>query len=540
YVFKLVVAIVMGIIAITGAVSLFAAQYPSDIYMNREPVRVLPGQTEHIDWTITFTNTPISYSFSIYDPDSQRLFSRDFPAVGEVSPIISSLDWPVPTQAISGPYVAEVVFFTKEISDPFDSRAAITFIVYEEPTPCFGNLAAYKCEDKNANGVCREPHIDRPLPGVEICLDPAPSGQPACQKTGDDGYARWKNLSCGSYTLNEHLSGLFRGYYPTSPMTKQAQVSQTQTTEITFSNIFPLLPRGIAVNPANDKVYAAFLGIKELDGTRPYPFVAVIDSRTDQVIATIPDVGREPFGVAVSNNKVYVAAFREGAVTVIDSQTDRVIKKISGFVHPTQLAVDPAHNLIYVADPGDGQVRVIDTAADTLAGQLTVSGPTASDPYDVIFSNGLAYTTLRQTPLGSISNPFYVKTTQHPNQIASIPLIYQNQTGSPYAITARTVGANTYLYITYAKEFRDAQPPYQWPSDQPTGPTNRPVNPTQLMVVEVPNGNPAAARRLETDLKLGNFAESGLTFNPNTNHLLGTFGGGFYEPAYPDSLACAL
>jgi hypothetical protein len=67
-----------------------------------------------------------------------------------------------------------------------------------------------------------------------------------------------------------------------------------------------------------------------------------------------------------------------------------------------------------------------------------------------------------------------------------------------------------------------------------------PVNPDRLSVVQVPGGNPAAAQRLETDVRVGDFAEAGLVYNPNTNHLLGTYGGAYYDQAYPDWLACAI
>jgi YVTN family beta-propeller protein len=564
-VLKSLVAICMGVVAIVSALSLVTAQQPSEITFNREPVEVEPGDTVTFDWTVTFTNTPVTYSLSIYDPSNKLIFLTEFPAVGATSPLTGEFTWPVPRKAVAGPYLAELLFYTEEIPLPFDSQAAVTFRVIQltptptptstptptpTPTPtltptepCTGTLEVYKCEDKNANGVCREPQIDRPLPGVEVCLDPAPDGQVACQTTGEDGYARWQNLTCGAYEVAEHLTGPIRGYYPTSPMTQQVEVSEGQTTEVTFSNVFPIFPRGIAVNLANDKVYVAFQNIKELDGSRPYPFVAVIDSQTDQVIATIPDIGHEPFGVAVANNKVYVASFGEGLVTVIDSQTDQRIKNIDGFVNPARLAVDPVNNLVYVTDHGDGQVRVIDTSSDTVVEQFAVSASTASDPYDVTFSNGFAYTTLRDAPSGNGAslNPFFLKATQQPNKIVSIPLVYENQTGSPYAITGRTDGMNTYFYVTYAKEFRNAQPPFEeWPLDKPDRPVNNPINPTHLMVVEVPGGDPAAAHRLATDLELGPFAEVGLTFNPDTNHLLGTYGGGFYDPAYPDSLACAL
>jgi YVTN family beta-propeller protein len=614
---KLLATLGLSGVALIGAIVLVMAQTPSRISLNRDPIVLRPGETIAFDWTITLTNTPVSYSFSLYDPAENVLFRQDFSVEGAQSPITGDFVWTVPLTAPSGTYLAEVLFFTRQIQVPFDSQAAVTFLIIQptptptvtptptdtptptptetasptpsatpSPTPtgspaippsptlpvpptatpgqtepptstptpsptltplppgvCSGDLHVLKCEDKNGNGVCGEPLIDRPLAEVEVCLAPAPGGQPECQRTGPDGLVHWRGLPCGAYEVTERLVGPFRGYYPTSPTSHTIEISQQQrTVEVTFSNLFPIMPKGVAVNLDNDKVYVAFQGQKEANGERPFPFVAVIDSKTDRVIEIVTGIGREPFGVAVANNKVYVASFRDGLVSVIDSDIDQVIGHITGFANPTRLATDPSSNLVYVADHGSGQVRAIDASTDTVVDQFTVSDAVASGPFDVTTSQGYAYTTLRDALKGNSMpfNPYFVKATQRPGQIVGIPFRFNNQTGSPFAITAQHDGANTYLYITYAPEPRDAVPPHDWPPSGPGQPVNNPINPTQLSVIEVPDGAPRSAKRLSVDLNVGNFAELGLTFNPNTEHVLGTYGGGFYHHTLADSVACAL
>ena len=135
-VLKLLVAIFLGVVAIAGALSLVTAQQPSKITLNREPVEVEPGDSVTFDWTVTFTNTPVTYSLSIYDPSDQLIFSTEFPAVGATSPLTGAFTWPVPGKAVAGPYLAELLFFTEQIPVPFDSQAAVTFlVVVSSPTP---------------------------------------------------------------------------------------------------------------------------------------------------------------------------------------------------------------------------------------------------------------------------------------------------------------------------------------------------------------------------------------------------------------------
>ena len=101
-------------------------------------------------------------------------------------------------------------------------------------------------------------------------------------------------------------------------------------------------PFGCALTPGGDRLYVA----NHSSGD-----VSVINTRNDQVVRTIEDVGAKPHGVAITadGSKVYVTQFlalkpandprpltqsegadngREGRVTVIDTQTNSVIRTV--------------------------------------------------------------------------------------------------------------------------------------------------------------------------------------------------------------------
>jgi len=101
-------------------------------------------------------------------------------------------------------------------------------------------------------------------------------------------------------------------------------------------------PFGCALTPDGDRLYVA----NHSSGD-----VSVINTRNDQVVRTIEDVGAKPHGVAITadGSKVYVTQFlalkpandprpltrsegadngREGRVTVIDTQTNSVIRTV--------------------------------------------------------------------------------------------------------------------------------------------------------------------------------------------------------------------
>ncbi len=66
-------------------------------------------------------------------------------------------------------------------------------------------------------------------------------------------------------------------------------------------------------------------------------------SATDSVISTIP-VGAGPYGAVYDpdNNRIYVANYDEGSVSVIDAKTNKVVANISNVgVNPRELLIIP-------------------------------------------------------------------------------------------------------------------------------------------------------------------------------------------------------
>ena len=111
--------------------------------------------------------------------------------------------------------------------------------------------------------------------------------------------------------------------------------------------------RRLAISPAGDRVFVSnFLADS----------VSVIDTGTQQVIATIP-VGHKPRGIAItpSGDAIYVGNVRDGTVSIIDSTTLTVIDTVTVGVQPWQVIITEDGTLAFVSNAG-GTVSVIDTA----------------------------------------------------------------------------------------------------------------------------------------------------------------------------------
>src|SRR6185295_3110600 len=127
-------------------------------------------------------------------------------------------------------------------------------------------------------------------------------------------------------------------------------------------------PKGVAVHAGLNKVYVAFQG-PVVTGTvtgKPYPFVAVIDGNNNEVLHTIPGgpngIGREPWGVAVSGDNVYVGSFRDGWISVINPISDTVIANVKPNrtdFQPTAPAVNPVTGWVHFPDYRGGRVTIL-------------------------------------------------------------------------------------------------------------------------------------------------------------------------------------
>jgi hypothetical protein len=152
-----------------------------------------------------------------------------------------------------------------------------------------GTITVNACTDQNADGDCDDT-VDSAAPaGVEACLNDETNCLPVP--------ATFSNLAAGSYTPFLRFTGASQGYYPTTPRTP-INLAEGAQVEVTLGAVYPVHPKGVAVHAGLNKVYVAFQGPTVLSETvtaattetivtKPYPFVAVIDGETDEVLRTI-------------------------------------------------------------------------------------------------------------------------------------------------------------------------------------------------------------------------------------------------------------
>jgi hypothetical protein len=228
-----------------------------------------------------------------------------------------------------------------------------------------GQITVSACQDQNADGHCSAG--EGSLLGAEACLNDETTCQPVP--------ATFTDLPAGDYTPFLRFTGSTLGYYPTTPRTPISLTSD-ESPSVQLGAVYPVHPKGLAVHPTLNKVYVAMQG-PVVNGIKPYPFVAVIDGETDEVLRTIPGgengsapgapngmgIGREPWGVAVSGNGefVYVSSFGDGIIAIIDPISDTVVTNISPGApfKPTAPAVNPVTGRVHFPDYAGGRVIIM-------------------------------------------------------------------------------------------------------------------------------------------------------------------------------------
>jgi YVTN family beta-propeller protein len=125
--------------------------------------------------------------------------------------------------------------------------------------------------------------------------------------------------------------------------------------------------RGIAVNDATNRVYAAHLGSQKK--------VSVVDGATNGVLTVIDT---PPSGDIVSaavnsvTNRVYVANQFTDLLHVIDGGTNTVVTSVGVGATPLGIAVNETTNRIYVVNRNGDSVSVINGATNTVVTTITV------------------------------------------------------------------------------------------------------------------------------------------------------------------------
>ncbi|HEX9926888.1 MAG TPA: hypothetical protein VGD99_29845, partial [Anaerolineae bacterium] len=431
----------------------------------------------------------------------------------------------------------------------FDSRWWVRFVglfllmalpsgwVYAQAN---GSIQVQACTDQNADGDCTDASDGAAPAGVEACLNDDTSCQPAP--------ATFNGLAAGSYTVYLRFPGPSQGYYPTTGRTTLALASGEQA-QVMLGAVYPVHPKGVAVHPQLNKVYVAFQG-PVVGSEKPYPFVAVIDGDSDEVLYTLPGgaegavdasphapnfagIGRGPWGVAVSGNGqfVYTGSFEDGLVSYIDPYSDTVMTNYfagSDF-KPTAPVVNPVTGLVHYPDYEQGRMLILSTDAANaqVAFPFIENPPAAFSPFEMTTAATLGsynFVTLRDAIK---PNPFKfvgLPSTAPFNLTFHDIVLPGGGSGTPHAIGLWQATGQNRLFITYADDPRDAAPTF--------------INPNKLLLYDFDPSNPGAVSLIR-QVDLGrNYAEVGLAYNAATTHMLGTYAGFAYDEANGHMAAC--
>ncbi|HEX9921448.1 MAG TPA: hypothetical protein VGD99_02185, partial [Anaerolineae bacterium] len=401
-----------------------------------------------------------------------------------------------------------------------------------------GTIVVTACLDQNADGDCDDA-VDGPAPAeLEACLNDDSTCLPAP--------ATFTDLAPGSYTPFLQFVGASQGYYPTTP-SKPVELADGEQFEVTLGAVYPVHPKGVAVHEGLNKVYVAFQGPSILPVVtavatnsvvlKPYPFVAVIDGETDQVLYTIgggeDGIGRQPWGVAVSGDNVYVGSYEEGRISVIDANDDTVVANIEtgqSDAQPTAPTVNPVTGWVHFADYRGGRMIILNGTEIVAQPRIDIA-PTSFSPFEVVVATdgqqGHSFVTMRDA-----LQPQHFKLASlvgidgelsHPDFRFSAA----GKSGSPHALGLWQTGdAQPRLFFTYADDTRLSE-------------DNTRPNPHKLAIYSFPVENPKDILQRNAEVEVGNWAEVGLVYDPLDEQMLGTYGGFFYNDDLSNEAACS-
>jgi YVTN family beta-propeller protein len=100
--------------------------------------------------------------------------------------------------------------------------------------------------------------------------------------------------------------------------------------------------------------------------------VAVVDTDTSKVLATIPVAAPDGLVLTPDGAKVYVSSGSAGVIDVIDTATARMTTSIPVGAAPAGLAITRDGRYLVAAVQGDGKAVIIDTTTDAVTGSVAI------------------------------------------------------------------------------------------------------------------------------------------------------------------------
>ena len=187
--------------------------------------------------------------------------------------------------------------------------------------------------------------------------------------------ASGNNPEFGAVAVNPATSRL----YASDPRAGRVYVVDTRTKQVLTS--IPVCNAGrLAVNPRTNKIYVSEFFCNT---------VQIIDGRTNTITATISVPLAQRAAVDIFANRVYVPSQNfNGAVFVLDGNTNAVLAQIPSGRFTTSIGVDFIRHLAYASNegftPDTNNLAVIDTNTNTVIATIQTDqnpAPVAVNPF---------------------------------------------------------------------------------------------------------------------------------------------------------------
>ncbi|MGH9690257.1 MAG: YncE family protein [Candidatus Acidiferrales bacterium] len=155
---------------------------------------------------------------------------------------------------------------------------------------------------------------------------------------------------------------------------------------------------GILSVPAPFRIGRPFIDYMLIAGPRLYVgyashgMVGVVDTTTNQVVATIGGLGRvHGVAIVVDRNLGFASSSGDNNVNVFDLATNKLLKKIPAGDDPDAIIYDRKAQLIYVGDHNGKTATLIDPASESVVGTVPLGGepeyPQANPESGLIYQN---------------------------------------------------------------------------------------------------------------------------------------------------------
>jgi YVTN family beta-propeller protein len=218
--------------------------------------------------------------------------------------------------------------------------------------------------------------------------------------------------------------------------------------------------KGVAITPDGAFAYVANSGVDKS--------VSVIDTSTNSVVATIPNLGTEPWNVAITPDGAFAYVTIKGTnnVAVIETASNSVVGYVPVGGCPFGITITPNGQFAYVSNECENSESVINVATNTVVGTV----PVALHPFGSAISPSGGFDYVPNNSEGTVS----VINTATNTVAATIPVGFG---AGEVAITPPIVGPETQLAPPLNTPLITPHPITTVPTKRTLAPRPKPISP---------------------------------------------------------------